>query len=146
MSKPTAIHTLLELSSTKADDAAKKLGQANAFVKSEEDKLSMLENYRNEYDNQFKAALEKGMSPVMYQNFQQFMTKMQSAVSGQQQAVSNARRRVEDARRQWQDSEREKMSYTTLLQRAEQKTKLKEQKRDQKETDERAARSFYKSK
>lgn len=146
MAKTTALHTLLELSTTKADEAAKKLGQANAMVKSEEDKLRILEGYRNEYDEKFKAAMSRGITPVMFQNFQQFMGKMQTAVNSQQLVLKNASRRVEDARRIWQESEREKMSYTTLLRRADETEKRKETKRDQKETDERAARSFYKSK
>lgn len=144
MAKSSALNTLLELSTTKADDAAKRLGQANAAVKSEEEKLRVLQGYLDEYDERFKLSMSKGLSPVMYQNYQQFMVKMQAAVNGQKQAVTNALKRVEDARRKWQESEKEKMSYTTLLRRADQTAKNKELKRDQKDTDERAARLSYK--
>lgn len=144
MAKSSALNTLLELSTTKAEEAAKRLGQANAAVKSEEEKLVVLQGYLNEYDERFKLSMTNGLSPVMYQNYQQFMVKMQAAVTGQQQVVTNAIKRVEDARRKWQDSEREKMSYTTLLRRADQTAKHKELKRDQKDTDERAARLSYK--
>lgn len=146
MAKTTAIHTLIELSTKKTEDAVKRLGTVSAFAKSEEEKLKMLQNYISEYDEKFKLAMSRGLSPVMYQNYQQFMTKMQKALATQQQSVSLAHKRVNEATKSWQDNEREKMSFTTLLKRSEDSAKLKESKRDQKETDERASRSFYKKK
>jgi len=82
---------------------------------------------------------------MSYRNFQLFIEKIDSAITGQQDVVRSSQQRVAEARAAWQACERKRMSYGTLATRARQTEQLRESRRDQKQTDEHASRiSFYK--
>lgn len=134
------INTLIELAERETDAAAKKLGAAIRLGEETEQKLALLHEYRNEYAARFQAGLSTGLSAVGYRNFQAFMEKLDAAISGQQEIVRHAQRRIKDERLAWQESERKRMSYSTLGNRALSEEQRREARRDQKITDERAAR------
>jgi flagellar FliJ protein len=56
--------------------------------------------------------------------------------------VKDAHKRVEKERAAWQACERKRMSYDTLATRAQKAQQVKENKRDQKQMDEHAARQL----
>jgi flagellar FliJ protein len=145
MSTPSAINTLISLASIEADDAARRLGNAIRIGEESEHKLALLHQYRDEYAARFQAGMAAGLTAPGYRNFQLFLDKLDQAIAGQQQIVRDAARRVGEERKGWQESERKRKSYGTLADRAEQKEQKMELKRDQKLTDEHAARqAFYK--
>ena len=87
--------------------------------------------------------MSNGITPMAYRNFQAFMLKLDSAITGQQQVVQHAQARSEQEKARWQDAERKRMSYTTLNNRAQEQALKLENKRDQKAMDEHAARQAY---
>lgn len=145
MAQLSALDTLIELATKQSDDAAKRLGRAVRAEQDAEQKLQMLMQYRDEYAARFQASMAAGLSIAGYRNFQLFMDKLEQAIAGQQQLVRNAKGRVSNERGSWQDSERKRISYDTLATRALTTQELKQSKREQKQTDELAARQlFYK--
>ena len=103
----------------------------------------MLVGYRADYAQRFEANMANGITPMAYRNFQAFMLKLDSAITGQQQVVQHAQARSEQEKARWQDAERKRMSYTTLNNRAQEQALKLENKRDQKAMDEHAARQAY---
>jgi flagellar FliJ protein len=100
----------------------------------------MLEEYRNEYVLQLQDQLSQGLSSAGYTNFKQFIAKLDQTISQQQQIVQNSLYPVEKHRADWQAFERKRLSYSTLTKRAEMALRHKENKHDQKQTDEHASR------
>ncbi|RJG01163.1 flagellar export protein FliJ [Noviherbaspirillum sedimenti] len=141
MANPSALVTLIELAVKDSDDAARRLGEALRAAEETEKKLEMLLGYRDEYASRFQSNQANGISAMEYRNFQLFIDKLDTAISGQQTIVDNARHRVDGERKSWQECERKRMSYDTLASRAETARQHKENKRDQKQMDEYAARS-----
>ena len=141
MANPSALLTLIELAVKDSDDAAKRLGEALRAAEETEKKLTMLLGYRDEYAVRFQNNQANGISAMEYRNFQLFLDKLDAAIAGQQTIVQNARHRVDGERKSWQECERKRMSYDTLASRAETARQHKENKRDQKQMDEYAARS-----
>lgn len=141
MANPSALVTLIELAVKDSDDAARRLGEALRAAEETEKKLEMLLGYRDEYASRFQRNQANGISAMEYRNFQLFIDKLDTAISGQQTIVDNARHRVDGERKTWQECERKRMSYDTLASRAETARQHKENKRDQKQMDEFAARS-----
>jgi flagellar FliJ protein len=141
MGLPSAIDTLIELATTATDEAAKRLGHAIRAGEEAEKKLAMLFEYREDYAARFQSSLEVGLSASGYRNFQLFLDKLDQATAGQQQIVRDTQRRIVEERSAWQASERRRMSYGTLVRRAQKEEQRKEAKRDQKMTDEHAARA-----
>lgn len=137
----SALNTLIELASKDSDEAAKQLGQAVRAAEEAEKKLALLMGYRDEYAARFQTSMTRGLSAMDYRNYQQFMDKLDAAIGGQEEIVQGAKRQVEQERKAWQDCERKRLSYDTLATRAEKEKQHKENKRDQKQTDEHAARS-----
>jgi len=143
MATSSALETLIELATNATDEAAKRLGAALRAATETEQKLEMLKQYRDDYTARFHGALQGGLSPAAYRNFQQFLDKLDAAIDGQQQIVAAAQRRIEVERSAWQASEKKRMSYDTLATRARKVQEQKEARRDQKQTDEVAMRKAY---
>jgi len=145
MATTTALETLIELATKETDEATKRLGRSVRTSEEAQQKLVILEQYRDDYALRFQESLSSGLTAMSYRNFQLFIEKIDSAITGQQNVVKNAQQRVAEARAAWQACERKRMSYDTLATRAKQTTQLRETRRDQKQTDEQASRiTFYK--
>jgi len=141
----SALDTLIELASQATDEAARRLGHAIRNSEEAEQKLQLLVQYREDYVARFQGTLKIGLSASGYRNFQVFLDKLEEAIKGQQRILQDAQRRVGSERGAWQASERKRMSYDTLATRAVKTLQLKETRREQKQTDEFAARQlFYK--
>lgn len=143
MATSSALLTLIELATKDTDEAAKRLGKSMNAVEEAEQKLTLLMQYRDDYATRFQQNLEVGLTAMGYRNFQMFMDKLEVAISSQQQVVRNAQLHVARERTAWQACERKRMSYGTLSDRVKQAQQLKDNKRDQKQTDEHAARQLH---
>ncbi len=140
MATSTALDTLIELATSATDEAAKRLGTAIRAADDTEKKLTLLLQYRDDYTARFHADLSTGLSAAGYRNFQLFLDKLDAAIDGQQKIVDDAKQRIVDERGAWQASERKRMSYGTLATRAHKADEQRQIKREQKQTDEVAAR------
>jgi len=143
MASPSQLATLIDLAQRETDDCAKRLGAALKALDDCQQKLQMLAGYRDDYAQRFEASMANGITPMAYRNFQAFMLKLDSAITGQQQVVNHAQARSEHEKASWQTAERKRMSYTTLNNRAQEQALKLENKRDQKAMDEHAARQAY---
>ena len=135
-----AIQALIDLSSRESETAATRLSDANKTQSQAQQQLTMLEEYRLEYADQLQTKLAQGLSLSSYTNYQQFLAKLDHTISQQRRILQNTLVVVEKHRSDWQASERKRLSYSTLTKRAEEALRHHENKRDQKQTDEHAAR------
>jgi len=143
MASKAQLETLIDLARRETDDAAKRLGASLKAVDEARQKHEMLVGYREEYVNRFQEAA--GITPMAYRNFQAFMDKLDVAVKGQHDAITRAEQRSNQEKLAWQTAERKRVSYSTLNERADAAALKLENKRDQKQMDEHAARqAFYK--
>jgi len=142
MAQLSALDTLIELATKQSDDAAKRLGKAVRAGDDAQQKLQLLMQYRDDYAARLRSSAATGLTASGYRNFQMFLDKLDDAIASQQRAVQDAQRRVNNERNAWQSSERKRMSYDTLATRAMNAQLLKQARREQKQTDEFAARAL----
>lgn len=142
MADISALNTLIELATTEVDDAAARLGRAVRAVEEARQKLDLLAGYRDDYAQRFQDTMANGFTPMAYRNFQGFMDKLDQAINGQQQLLRDAEWRVEQERGAWRESERKRISFDALATRAKTAAEQKIAKREQKQTDEQAARKL----
>jgi len=140
MVAPTVIETLIDLTLIESDAAAKRLGSAVRTSEEAQGKKELLENYRQEYVEKLQVTLAGGLSMQQHKNYQAFISGMDRAISQQQQICLSFQSKVVEQRSLWQQSERKRLSYTTLSNRAASLAKKFDDKREQKNTDEFAAR------
>ena len=143
MAKQSALDTLIELAQRDTDDAAKRLGVALKAVDESEQKLTMLLGYRDDYAMRLEAAQVAGITPMAYRNFVAFMDKLDIAINGQREVIKHAQHKSAVEKTAWQASERKRLSYRTLNERAAINALKLENKMDQKQMDEHAARQAY---
>lgn len=143
MAKQSALETLIELAQRDTDDAAKRLGAALKSVEEGEQKLAMLLGYRQDYALKLDAAQVTGITPMAYRNFVAFMDKLDIAINGQREVIKHAQHKAGVEKTAWQACERKRLSYRTLNERAATEALRVENKRDQKQMDEHAARQAY---
>lgn len=143
MAAKSPLQTLIEIAERDTDEAAKTLGKA---IRAHEDtlsKLNLLLQYRDDYDAKFREASARGINITQYGNFMSFLAKLDSAVDGQKVVVKDAERKIEMAKMNWQANEKKRLSYNTLDKRAASIRQAKESKRDQKQSDDFAARTYF---
>lgn len=140
MPSPSPLDTLLDLAAREADSAAQLLGAALRAGKEAEQKLGMLQQYRIDYAARCQASLAAGLSAAAYSNFRMFMQKLDHAISGQEEIVRECKKRIEEAQAALIASEQKKISFGTLASRAQSQARIKQARRDQKQSDEHAAR------
>lgn len=137
----TAVLKMLqEMAVKEVDLATEALAKALKAVDEAKNKEVMLENYKEEYLGNMKKSLGVGVTVDAYQNYQQFMVKLEQAISGQREAVKYAEGHLQVQRQLLQESQRKKLSYDVLLERADKRALKAETKRDQKMMDEYASR------
>lgn len=145
MATTSALETLVELATKETDEATKRLGRSVRTSEEAQQKLTLLLEYREDYAVRFQESLAAGLSPMSYRNFQLFIEKIDTAINGQKDIVTQAQERVVQARTVWQASERKRLTYDTLVTRAKQEKMQRDNRLDQKQMDEYAARiAFYK--
>jgi flagellar FliJ protein len=143
MAQPSPIETLIEIAERETDDAAKRLGNAIRHQEEATGKLNLLLQYRDDYESKFQTSAAAGLNASQYGNFLAFLNKLNAAVDGQRKIIEDAERKVALAKQQWQSCEKKRLSYNTLDKRVKQQAQKKESKRDQKQTDEFAARAYF---
>lgn len=140
MASQSSLDTLVDIASREADSAAELLGAALRAGEEAEQKLGMLQQYRIDYAERCQASLAAGLSAAAYSNFRMFMQKLDHAISGQEEIVRECRKRIEKAQAALIASEQKKMSFGTLASRAQNQARIRQVRREQKQSDEHAVR------
>ncbi|MGV8893095.1 MAG: flagellar export protein FliJ [Burkholderiaceae bacterium] len=140
MASTSQLNTLISLAENKTNDAAKLLGTAIRAGEDAQQKLELLQQYRDDYAARLESTRAVGLSIMSHQNYQVFLGKLDSAITGQETILEHEKKRIAASRTVWQENARKKMSFSALSQRAQEELQRIESKRDQKLMDEHAAR------
>jgi len=136
------LDTLADLARTKTDDAARRLGELQNAQLSASQKLDMLVRYRDDYYAQLQALTAKGLPSAKWHNYQAFLATLDGAIEQQRAIVAQADGRVDRGRDDWRQHKRRLNSFDTLVERVRRQEQLAQAKREQRDSDERAARGF----
>ncbi len=130
------LQTLLDLTQSHTDAAAGTLHTLKGAWQIAEDKLSQLLQYESDYRTRLQQASQKGMSVHQIRNFQQFLVKLEMAISQQREEVSNCKNRWESGQVEWQSHKRKLNAYGTLSERHRKNEIKVEARQEQREQDE----------
>jgi len=140
MSKNFHLQPLLDLAQTRTDDAARRLGELIAAENDSMQKLKMLEDYLQEYRNRFTEAARDGLSPDAWRNFSLFIGKLDEAINQQRKMVEQSQSRTAQGQQAWIAQRSKLKAFDALAQRHEKTLAREEARREQKQSDEHAAR------
>ncbi|HUV99443.1 MAG TPA: flagellar export protein FliJ [Gallionella sp.] len=117
MTKPFTLQPLINLAQHQNDSATRKLGQLNKQQLSAQSKLDMLQQYRKDYQARLQAATQNGINPAELRNFQEFMSKLDEAISQQLKLVGQSRLSTQAGRGEFNTAQRKLKSFEVLQQR-----------------------------
>jgi flagellar FliJ protein len=126
------------------DDNERRLAQSLAAyerrVTDSETKLGELERYRSEYEKQFTHSAGRGMGVTELRDYQAFLARLSEAIRQQRTLTQRAQIERDAERQRWQEAARRAKALEVVVDgwKAEERRAI--DKRDQRETDERAQR------
>lgn len=130
----------------KAEEAsARALGDAQQRLAAAEHKLVELKNYHAEYQRNFLARGKGGQSVTALRDFQAFLARLEEAVRQQEKVVAVARDQVAHQRHNWQGAARQVKAVESVVERWQDAERQADERREQKDTDERAQRPMPRS-
>ena len=135
------LQTLLDLSHARMDEAARRLGQLLASEQEGNQKLLLLIQYRDEYQRRFLEEARQGLAREIWQNYQQFLARLDDAIAQQQQALAASKQRTSDGQKARLGERNKAKAFDTLSQRHRAGTLRAEGRVEQKLTDEHAAKT-----
>lgn len=141
MAQQGALATLKELAENEVDTAALKLGEMRRGFQKVEEQLQMLMDYQLEYQNNLNSDMSQGIASLRWQNYQQFIQTLESAIEQHRQQLLQWNNKVEQALTFWREKKQRLQAWETLQERQASATLLAENRLDQKKMDEFAQRA-----
>lgn len=124
----------------KQRDRARELEDARSRLVAAEAKLRDLEQYRLDYEQAFQQRARTGQPVRALRDFQVFLARLDLAIEQQGQIVATTRNDVSGHSSLWQSVARQAKAVDSVVDRWNGEERRAQDRRDQKETDERAQR------
>jgi flagellar protein FliJ len=134
---------LLGQAERERDEALTAMQRANGAHVAAQAQADQLVAYRGEYEARFKEQFSRKSSIDILQCYQGFSARLGQAIDQQQQIAGHAALRLEQSRELLRSQEMRVASVRKLLERRVQEMRLAADRRDQKQTDEFAARAAW---
>lgn len=142
MSHKFSLQPLLELMQTRTDEATRQLGHLIAAEQSARTRLQMLEGYRADYAAKLRDACMQGLTPMALRNYQDFLARIDEAISQQTLAVRHSEQNTVQGQENWKEQHKRMKAIDTLSHRHEVREKALENKQQQKIQEEHTARKY----
>lgn len=136
-----ALHMLQEKATKAVESAQESLATALKNLDSEREKEKLLVEYKQGYVDSLSQSLSNGLNIESYQNYQNFLLKLDEAIDAQTHVIEMANAEVTMKRSTLQETQKKKLSYDVLLERADKRVQKAALKQDQKMMDEFAMRA-----
>ena len=131
------------------DDAQRRLALSVAAhekrVLDGETKLQELQRYKGEYEQQFSQRAGRGIGASDLRDYQAFLARLAEAIRQQQALVARARAEHQAERVKWQEALKRSKALGHVVERWQAEERHMNDRRDQRESDERAQRKFDRS-
>jgi flagellar protein FliJ len=141
MATHSAVRMLADVAQNRTDAAARELGTLLAQGRELEEKLTLLLQYREDYEARFREALTNGLDAAGWENFRSFIDKLDAAIEQQRLCVSHFHQRRAAGEARWQEERRRLESFDALSRRYEQVQAVRAARSEQREQDEQAAKA-----
>ena len=143
MSVLKALMVAVSVAERKRDEARQVLQNAQAACQAAQGQLSQLEGYAEEIQERWGAKEGASLKPEVMYHHHQFMGRLGHAAGLQSGVVADHLQRLEAASRQLLAAELRLASLRKVLEARRKEIELQQARRDQKQTDERAAIKYH---
>ena len=130
------LQVVLTLAERKRKEADRFLADAQRRVSQGETGIRQLQNYLQEYRQQYTASGHQGLTIGELQMQQAFMQKINTTIFQQEQALQQAREQLHQVQAYWQQTYARQKGIERLIQKAKSEERQVQEYRQQKEMDE----------
>jgi flagellar protein FliJ len=138
MTRSERLKPIQRLNESRENDAARALGHSVQTLQQQTQRLSELQQYRDEYDRKIQELGQNGVIASRLQQMQSFLNNLNLAIAQQQAVVEQAQRQQEQQRHSWQRAHNKSQVMDNVAERYRRDEQYQANKRDQKENDEHA--------
>jgi len=142
MTKPFQLQSLLDLSNLRLDEAAQQLGRLIAGEQEAGQRLTLLMQYRDEYQMRFSTAAQNGIGPDAWRNYRRFLDRLDQAVEQARAMVDTTKQHTATGQKHWLDQRGRVKAFDTLAERHQARAAHGEARQEQKRSDEHSARRY----
>lgn len=142
MKKSQRIKVIVDLNANNEKKALKELGNTQAKKQAIQTQLENLQQYRQEYENQYLSVGKAGVNIAKLMEFRSFISKLDIAIGDQHQALVDVENEAMLARKTWEKQHHKTMSLQKICDFALADETRIEMKGEQNEQDDRASRRF----
>ena len=129
----------IEVARRKRDDLAKHVAHIHRTLWFAQDQLAQLQNYAGDTDAKWAGTTSRVLSTELMRHHYQFMARLQNAIHLQLDVVAQTRDQLEKAKQHLLQAEFRMASLSQLLQARQGALRLREARREQRQSDEFAA-------
>ncbi|WP_232422419.1 flagellar export protein FliJ [Methylosarcina fibrata] len=140
MKRSVRIKAIVELKEMQAKDAMRAMGVSQRKLQGMQAQLESLKHYRQQYQEQFHRLSGKGMTVSQLMEFRSFVDKLDKAIAGQEHSVRGVQAEVAMKKKLWEAIHNQTSSLQKVCDAARRTEKKQEDKLEQSEQDEWAAR------
>ena len=142
MSDLRTLRYLIDAAARERDEAAQRVARTQGDIKSADATRRMLDDYRSDLARRSPVLRRDGFDPSLLRHFGAFNKRLDTAITEQAQHVARFERIADSAQRELVERQRRLHSLEALVKRREAMATLVEQRREQKRSDEFAARAY----
>ncbi|WP_455203256.1 flagellar export protein FliJ [Kaarinaea lacus] len=140
MKKSQRMQPIRKVAVSKEQQAASALGEAQNQLQMQLQRLQELRDYQKDYASQFQQTGANGMDVASLMSFRSFLQQLEQAIEQQKQAVDAANALVDQRKKSWLASRGQVKIYDNVISRYHQEEIQQQDKKEQKESDDRAQR------
>lgn len=140
MKKSQRLQVIVDLKAREEKKYLEALGLRQAQKQQKETQLNNLIKYRQDYLDKNAEHLKRGLPVLQLIEFKAFLDKMGKAIEGEKQALENIAKQANELRMQWEKAHLNTKNIGKIQLKAEVTEHKEIEKKEQLETDERAAR------
>ena len=142
MSALNALMVAIELATRKRDEARQLLRQRQQSLAAAQEQMQQLQSYQAEMQQRWGAHEGAQLKPEVMYHHHQFMQRLQHAIELQTKVLRDQELRLQAAQQALMNTELRLTSLQKVVQMRRKDMALAQQRREQKQTDERAALQF----
>ncbi len=140
MSPSKRLKPVQRVTESREQDAARALGASQREVRDQQARLEELKSYHREYLERFYHASKAGMSSAQLIEYRAFLNNLERAIGEQEKIVLAGTQECSNKKQNWQQRHMRTQVLGKVMHRLEDKDRLAEDARAQKDSDDRNQR------
>ncbi len=142
MTRLKRLQTVEGVMGDKAERAAREFGRVQEQLQQEQQRLEQLQQFRAEYHGRLIGDASEPMDAFRLRDFNAFILRIDAAIEQQRGQIREVEQKLEHARAQWNEERTRADALGKVVDQERRTEARREQKREQSQADELAARMF----